>query len=146
MVRLHGPRATNTWKLVKIGPFPSPRYTDMEYIGITKFFFGAILYAGHIRTLLFIHGPFLLHPRYSCFSHLASRLYRYLWRNPLFDSPMEKGLWSFPHFIKLLCKRRSKDTFVLGWRYPTACGWRPWLGPWLPGRLGGEYGFPPYAG
>lgn len=53
MVRVYGPRAAKTWKLVKIGPFPSPRYSDMEYIGITKFFFRAILYAGHIRTFTF---------------------------------------------------------------------------------------------
>lgn len=53
MVRFYGPRATNTWKLVKIGPFPSPRYSDMGYVGIPKFFFRAILYAGHIRTITF---------------------------------------------------------------------------------------------
>lgn len=53
MVRVYVPRARNTGALVKIGPFQSLRDSDMEYVGITKFFFRAILYASHIRTLLF---------------------------------------------------------------------------------------------
>ena len=56
MVGLYGPRVTNSWKLVKLGPFPSLRYSVMQYVGITTFFFRAILYAGHIRT-------FTLHSR-----------------------------------------------------------------------------------
>lgn len=69
----------------------------------------------------------------------------------------EKGLWLFPHFIKLLCKRRKKDTFFMGWVYPTGCGWRPRLVPlppdnrlddWAWAELGVwcGYGFPPYTG
>ena len=53
MVGLYGPRATNTWKLVKIGPFPSLRYSVMQYVGITTFFFRAILYAGHKLELFY---------------------------------------------------------------------------------------------
>lgn len=56
MVRACVPRARNTGGLVKIGPFQSLRYSNMEYVGITKFFLRAILYASHIRTSLFHHS------------------------------------------------------------------------------------------
>lgn len=108
-----------------------------------------------IRTSLFITDHPFLHKRYSCFSRFASQLYRHLGKNPLLDSPMkEKDLWLFPHFIKLLCKRRKKDTFFMGWMYPTGCGWRPRLvplppyGSWAWAELGVwcGYEFPPYTG
>lgn len=95
MVGLYGPRATNTWKLVKIGPFPSLRYSVMQYVGITTFFFRAILYAGHKLELFYSFiSRTIFFPFYTegtlCFSHFASQLYRHLGKNRLLDSPMER--------------------------------------------------------
>lgn len=82
MVRVYVPRARNTGELVKIGPFQSLRYSDMEYVGITKFFFRAILYAKVIlETFLLFHHSRSHIPATPkifnvFFSHLASQLYR----------------------------------------------------------------------